>query len=307
MRTTNNIEAGWDAYGSDGQKIGSIYDVSDEYIVVEKGLFFPKDIYVPTSAIERTDASDGRVYLNVAKDDVESRGWSEPQATEGSERYTDRESTRDVSDAESVRVPVHEESLRAEKRTEQAGEVGVRKRVREREETLDVPVTRDEVQVRRVAVDRTASANTAAFDDGDTIRVPVMEERVEVKKEPRVVEEIEISKRPVTEKQRVSETVRREEIEVQGADTERRGSTAGASDRDREMSGAMATKRTGYGDDDGDVHGTGVAGAGAGAVGGAVAGGAVGGPVGAVAGAAIGAAGGGMAGEAAEDEIEDKD
>ena len=51
-------------------------------------------------------------------------------------------------------------------------------------------------------------------DDGETIRVPVHAEDVDVRKEARVVEEVEISKRPVTENRRVSETVRREEIDV---------------------------------------------------------------------------------------------
>ena len=39
-------------------------------------------------------------------------------------------------------------------------------------------------------------------DDGETIRVPVRAEEVDVRKDARVVEEVEISKRPVTETQR---------------------------------------------------------------------------------------------------------
>jgi hypothetical protein len=78
VKDLNEIEAGWDAYGNDGQKIGSIYEARQEYVVVEKGLIFPKDIYVPTDAVERADANEQRVYLNVAKDDVESMGWDEP-------------------------------------------------------------------------------------------------------------------------------------------------------------------------------------------------------------------------------------
>jgi uncharacterized protein (TIGR02271 family) len=290
MSSIGEIQNGWDAYGSDGQKIGAIYDKGDDYFVVEKGLFFPKDIYVPAGAIDRTDAAQQRVYLTVGKDDVDRQGWSEPS---GDREYDDVDTSGTRSDTrrESLRVPVHEESLRAEKRTQEAGEVAVNKRVTEREQTLDVPVTREEVQVRRVAVDRDTSGSDRAFAEGGTMRVPIMEERVEVTKEPRVVEEIEISKRPVTEKKRVSERVRREEVDVQGADE--------TASREREPAGAMKTSRTGYGDDAGE-HGTEIAGGGVGAVGGAVVGGAVGGPVGAIAGGAIGAAGGAMAGEAAE-------
>ena len=66
----------------------------------------------------------------------------------------------------------------------------------------------------RRRVDRAADANDTIVDDGETIRVPLRAEDVDVRKDTRVVEEIEISKRPVTETKRVSETVRREEIDV---------------------------------------------------------------------------------------------
>src|SRR2546423_14314936 len=79
MYNVNQVQRGWDAYGSDGQKIGSILERRDTYLVVEKGMFFPKDIYVPADAIERADPNEQRVYLNVAKDDVEGMGWTEPQ------------------------------------------------------------------------------------------------------------------------------------------------------------------------------------------------------------------------------------
>ena len=77
-----------------------------------------------------------------------------------------------------------------------------------------MPVTREEVDVTRRRVDRPADADDTIVDDGETIRVPLRAEDVDVRKDSRVVEEVEISKRPVTETQRVSETVRREEIDV---------------------------------------------------------------------------------------------
>jgi uncharacterized protein (TIGR02271 family) len=65
-----------------------------------------------------------------------------------------------------------------------------------------------------VKTDRPARGDERAFQDGDTLRVPVTAEEVEVRKEPRVVEEIEIDKRRVTEDQKVSEGVRREEVDI---------------------------------------------------------------------------------------------
>ncbi len=109
--------------------------------------------------------------------------------------------------------------MRAEKQTREAGEVQIRKDVREEEKTLDVPVTREDVEVRRVAVDREATGDEAAFSDaGETLRVPVREEQVVVSKQPRVAEELEVRKVAHQDTERVGDTVRREEVDVQRTD-----------------------------------------------------------------------------------------
>jgi uncharacterized protein (TIGR02271 family) len=73
-----------------------------------------------------------------------------------------------------------------------------------------------------VAVNREATSDDTAFtDSGDTLRVPIREEQVVVSKEPRVVEELEIRKVATQDTEQVSDTVRREEVDVQ-----RTGSTA---------------------------------------------------------------------------------
>jgi stress response protein YsnF len=57
-----------------------------------------------------------------------------------------------------------------------------------------------------------------AIDQGEEIRIPLMEENVRVEKTPVVREEVSARKRQVQDTERVSETVRREEarIESQG-------------------------------------------------------------------------------------------
>lgn len=59
-----------------GDKVGTVADVDqlNNSLVIQKGLFFPKDFPVPMSAIARSDA-DG-VYLNVSKDDVTSGNFA---------------------------------------------------------------------------------------------------------------------------------------------------------------------------------------------------------------------------------------
>jgi hypothetical protein len=67
-------------YDVNGDKIGKVRgaSASADYFTLEKGMLFPRDYYVPTSAVTRIDP-DG-VYLNVAKDDIENRGWDNPRS-----------------------------------------------------------------------------------------------------------------------------------------------------------------------------------------------------------------------------------
>lgn len=122
-----------------------------------------------------------------------------------------------VDDDREERLRLHEERLNVDKERVQAGEVNVEKHVIEDEQTVEVPVTREEVYIERRAVhDETAAGEV--FDDGDHIHIPVMEERVEVTKRPVVSEEIIVGKREIQDTQTVSETVRREEADIDRTD-----------------------------------------------------------------------------------------
>jgi len=235
ISSTTHIAEGWDVIGSDDQKIGEVTGVAPNYVLLTKGLIFQKDLYVPLDAIETVDQDRGAVYVNAAKDDVDAIGWDrEPDGNDvamsgvesgGSTWADDGVSTatttagRSNGDSETLRVPVHEEQLRAGTREVEAGEVQINKGVVEERQEMDIPVTHEEIDVRRVRVDRASDGSDEAFRDNDTIRVPLRAETVEVGKDTRVVEELEISKRPVTETQRVSETVRRETVDVDGQDS----------------------------------------------------------------------------------------
>jgi uncharacterized protein (TIGR02271 family) len=214
----DQVAQGWTVYDSNDDKVGDVAEVGANYLLVQKGLIFIKDVYVPMSAVASADPGTTSVYLNTTKSAVENMGWDEPP-TRADVGASDRAyGDTNVGDTESQRLTLHEEELQAQTRRQQAGEVSVNKRVVEDARELDVPVTHDEVQVKRVRVDRDAVPGDATFaDDGETIRVPVTAETVEVSKTPRVVEELEISKRPVTEHQTVRETVRREEADVDRA------------------------------------------------------------------------------------------
>jgi len=215
------IEEGTDVYGSDGEKVGSVVAVQPGYLVVEKGFFFPTDYYIPRSALASVD--DGKLFLTVSKDDALNQGWdqlpSEDEVLVGTSETawdvteTARPETAGT-DQETLRVPVHEERLRATTREEEIGQVAIEKQVISEEQTLTVPVREERVRVERQAVDRpVAASETGAFAD-QVIEVPLRGETVEAQKEVRVAEEIEIDKEAVERSEAVSGTVRREEVQV---------------------------------------------------------------------------------------------
>ncbi len=119
-----------------------------------------------------------------------------------------------TEDDDTIHVERHEEELQATKTMRDSGEVRVSKDVVEEELSIDVPVSREEVSVRSVTPSNTAVDPSQAFRD-DTISVPVSEEHAEVRKEARLVEEIEIDKTAVQQTERVTDTVRKEELHVQ--------------------------------------------------------------------------------------------
>ena len=205
---TDRIQSGWIAYDAGREKIGEVTEIGSNYVLVQKGWFLPQNLYIPLSSVISVDEANASFVVDVTKENVDSRGWDAPPAAAGWDGDTAHES---------LTVPLREERVDAKRYERDAGEVTVGKHVVESQEEFDVPVTHEEVDVTRRRVDRAAEADDQIVDDGETIRVPLRAEGVDVQKNTRVVEEVEISKRPVTETKKVSESVRREEIDIDEA------------------------------------------------------------------------------------------
>ena len=121
----------------------------------------------------------------------------------------------DLDDTLTVRR--YEENLLVDKRLAEVGAVNVRKRVVEEPQTLTVDVNRDEYVVERVAVERPwQPGDDAPRMEGDTTVVSIISEKLEVMRRRVVVGELRLTRRVVTEQRQITETVRREVVEVDG-------------------------------------------------------------------------------------------
>ncbi len=234
-RTTNEQwvpQQGMTVLGSDNEKVGDVDMVEQNYFVVRKGFFFPEDHYIPIDAVQTYD--DENVYLNVTKDQAMEQQWSTPPvATTDTDTAsyddlnavdttsgTDTTADVDVTDRDSTHIDIHEEELSARRREVDRGDVRINKDVVTEEREIDVPLTEERVNVSRRDVDRDATPGDHAFEEG-TIEVPVHGEEVDVQKQTRVTGEVDIDKTAEQHTERVRDTVRREEVSIEGEEVDR--------------------------------------------------------------------------------------
>ncbi|MFC4409594.1 DUF2382 domain-containing protein [Chungangia koreensis] len=171
--------------------------------------------------------SSGVTYDNTDAINEDGMSLTTPVENQGLGETVNRADTydtttnRDFADTdltEEQRLRLHEEKLLIDKDEVQTGEVNVSKHTVTEQQSVDVPVTREEVYVERRPVDGEYDASSADFNDNfnddETIHIPVTEEKVEVSKRPVVNEEIVVGKRKVTDTETVNETVRSEKADI---------------------------------------------------------------------------------------------
>jgi len=112
------------------------------------------------------------------------------------------------------KIKLHEERLRVNKEKVQTGEIGLKKEVVTETQEIDVPVEKERVTVERHAVEGDAVDGYNFDETADEIRIPIHEEKVSVDKEAYVTEEVDVNTETVTENQKVSDTVRKEKLDV---------------------------------------------------------------------------------------------
>jgi len=127
-------------------------------------------------------------------------------------------SQQGATEGDTLVLPVMAEELQVGKRTVSTGGVRVSKLVREHEETVDVPLLQEDVQVERVTINQMVESAPAVRHEGDTMIIPVLEEVLVVEKRLMLKEELRIVRRRSETSQPQQVTLRREEIVVEQLD-----------------------------------------------------------------------------------------
>lgn len=218
LNTAPSFTTGMVVLSRDGERLGRVSSMHDDYFVIEKGFFFPREFSVRYEDVLQVGDDD----VTIRQAQGELRPWQE--ATYGGWQEFDRLSVVDRGETapadrveeRDVRVPIVEEELEAHKVLRQKGQIRLRKVVHTEIKTLTVPVRREEVRIERVPVvdERMMTPPGAdAFREG-TISVPLMEEEVEIRKRPVVREEVRVTREAHEEDQTFDEQVRKEEVIV---------------------------------------------------------------------------------------------
>jgi uncharacterized protein (TIGR02271 family) len=223
LRDSKQVYEGMDVFDAHNEKIGTVDAILDAagsgasgsgggYLRVPTGfLGMGREHHIPFKAIRSIEGE--RIYVNFARDRLDELGYGEGPTD------TDRRvgSPGRIDSPEAARrLQLREEELIARKRSVETGRVHVGKEVVSEQRTLEVPVTREEVTIERHPVERRPS-DKPIEETSRTIDVPIHEERVDVDKKAVVYEEVGVRKDQVTQTERVSGQVRREEARIEGA------------------------------------------------------------------------------------------
>jgi uncharacterized protein (TIGR02271 family) len=115
-------------------------------------------------------------------------------------------------------IPVVAEQLETGVRKVNKGGVRVRKTVHERDELVDLPLAREDVEVRRVVKNEVVDGPLPVRSEGDTVIVPVVKQVAKVVREWVLTEELHVSTRRTEEHRSANVTLEQEEVTVERID-----------------------------------------------------------------------------------------
>lgn len=129
--------------------------------------------------------------------------------------YEQEPSLYNINDQDQQSLKLYEERLIANKQRRKAGEVKIGKHVETETARVAVPVEKERVVIERVNPTQTTPSNPQhAFQDSEFARMEIYEETPDISKEAVLREEVRVNKVVDTDTVEASDTVRREELDV---------------------------------------------------------------------------------------------
>lgn len=204
-----------EAEGLNGEDFGEVQDVSNGFVLVQKGIINKEKFLIPQELAESFDGDILR--FSISKEDVLNKYREEDNVK--STEQTDQTQNIVQSEEEEITeqtIPLTEEELDVSKTVEEQHATITKKPVTETK-TVEVPVTHEEVSIERrpPSGGEGQVSSEGPVTSTEEISIPVKKEEVEVTKTPYVKEEVTVTKKPVTETREVTEEVTSERIDTE--------------------------------------------------------------------------------------------
>jgi len=156
--------------------------------------------------------------------DMKAKPYTAAQITQERARYVApaapaMTTKKDIATGEEARFPVVEETLAVGKRQVKGGEVRVRKYVTETPVEENINLRQEHVSVERRPVDRPATPGMLNDMRDETLEVTETREEAVIQKQARVVEEVVVRKDVENQTQKVRDSVKRTDVEVDRSGT----------------------------------------------------------------------------------------
>ena len=200
-----------EARGINDEDLGEVQEVTDGYVLVQKGLINKEKFYIPQ---DQVDSYDGSVLrFRISEDEIKSRYMSDlpPPPQSFTKETSSRVQRSEGSKETETKVPLTDEKLDVSKETLQSQATITKEPVKETK-TVEVPLTHEEVTIETRPPSGDTKAETPVSSTQD-INIPVKKEEIgEVKKTPYVKEEAVVKKKPVTETKEIQEETTSERI-----------------------------------------------------------------------------------------------
>ncbi|NYD39016.1 DUF2382 domain-containing protein [Actinomycetospora corticicola] len=232
---------GTEVYDREDEKIGKVGEVfvdnstgEPKWVTVNTGLFGTKETFVPLDGAKqgrdglhvapakqtiknapRSDDGSGELSETGEQELYSHYGLTAPTAGRaGTDRRDARRGDGDRAghDRSGESMTLSEERLNVGKETVETGQVRLRKYVVTENQTVEVPVSHEEVRLEREPV-RDGRPGGSIGEDEQSVTLHA--ERAVVGKEAHAVENVRLAKETVTENESFSDEVRKERLDVQ--------------------------------------------------------------------------------------------
>ena len=197
-----------EAIGMNGEDLGEVLEVSNSFIVTQKGIINKKKYYLPKRSAISFDGSI--LKLNMTDKDLD--GYKETEGGRFNE-YPSFESS-DMSKELETKIPVMGESLDVSKRLTENKVKIIKTPVKEIKK-VDIELTHEEITIERIPANnglKPSETTENPVQSKTEIIIQLKREEPVVTKTPYVKEEVVVRKRPITEMRTITEVLVNERV-----------------------------------------------------------------------------------------------